>query len=65
LLQSITKFEKEAPEREDKSPIELIWQHRIPGGCIASAVVTDGIMAHLGARTDPGGMWMARDSQEF
>jgi invasion protein IalB len=53
---TLTAKPKILSEKDDKSPIELIWQRCIPGGCIGSATVTDDVMARLGARTEPGGI---------
>jgi invasion protein IalB len=53
---TLTAKSKIVSEKDDKSPIELTWQRCIPGGCIASAVVADDIMARLGVRTEPGGI---------
>jgi invasion protein IalB len=53
---TLTAKPKILSEKDDKSPIELTWQRCIPGGCIASATVTDDVMARLGARTEPGGI---------
>jgi invasion protein IalB len=51
---TLTTKPKILSEKDDKSPVELTWQRCVPGGCIASAVVADDIMARLGARAEPG-----------
>jgi invasion protein IalB len=50
----LTTKPKILSEKDDKSPLEVSWQRCVPGGCIASATVTDDLTTRLGARTEPG-----------
>jgi invasion protein IalB len=36
------------------TPIELSWQRCAPGGCFASAPISDDVLGTLGAQTEPG-----------
>jgi invasion protein IalB len=40
--------------KQGAAPTELTWQRCVPGGCFASASISDAELATLGAQTEPG-----------